>query len=151
MRKAIVSLLITICTAAPSQEAFAANLTVGDLPSELCGESYWYRRQLPLVGYKNGEQLVAGGDGTCVLRVSEAARILVNGKQVVLPRRTERNGKIIYESADRKTRISLVTTDIETTCVPDEDKCCGDYTFGTLTVVSGSQKAILYVVSYEGG
>lgn len=152
MRASIASLLCAICTSTLSPQAFAGNLAVGDLPYEQCGgQGYWYRRHPPLVGYAKGERLGAGGDGTCVLGFPDVANILVDGRQIALPKRTGKNGKITYESADRKTKVILVITSSETTCVPGEDKCCGDYTFGTLTVVRGSQKAVLYVVSYEGG
>lgn len=151
----IATTFLVSCISAIEPQALASDFAVGDLSYEDCAGSedyqeYWYRRKPPLVGYRNGERLSAGGDGTCVLGFARGAAIKVNGERVSLTRYSE-NGKVIYESADGATRVVLEVTGQETTCAPEGESCCGDYTFATLSVFHGEQQTILYVVSYVGG
>jgi len=45
----------------------------------------------------------------------------------------------------------VTVTKSGTTCVPNEDKCCGDYLYGTLTVKHMGKSARIRVANYVGG
>ena len=145
--------------------SFAGTLTVNDLSGDDCSfvdeESqvetmgYW-RRHPPFVGYRKGETLLAGGDGTCVLGFPASkdgrALISVNGKKLaVYPFQDALASTTRYKSKDGKALVELKTTGTESTCELGADTCCGDYTFVTMTVHLNGMKSSVRAVTYNGG
>ena len=162
--KLLVAAVFTVLFCMPTQSD-AQTLVVGDLSGEDC--SYfdektqsdsvsYYRRQPPFVGYLKGERLLAGGDGTGVLGLSKSSDsrrlTLIDGEKVpvYLAERGDGKGEV-FVSRERTLKIERVVTGTESTCEPDADKCCGEYTYATLVVTKGKRKASVRVVSYAGG
>lgn len=144
-----------------SSASIAGNLTIDNLRGEDCSYfdeqtetesiSYW-RRYPPFVGFRKGEKLLAGGDGTCVLGFPKSkdgrALISVNGKKITVFSVGDDSG---FKSADGSTFVELKVTGTESTCVAGEDKCCGDYTYVTITVHLGGKKSQVRAATYSGG
>jgi len=141
-------------------------VAVGSLPRERCldvtaddltpeNQRYWYLRTPPYVGFAKGERTEAGGDGTCVVgfprKGSTDAVALVNGAIVELAEAASSPLKhATYRSADGKTLVSVRITGGESTCRPNADACCGDYTYATITIRSGGKSTTLRAASYSG-
>lgn len=141
--------------------AKAETLTIGKLSSEYCEDAkadlftdqrYWFPRVPPYVGYAKGEQTSAGGDGTCYLGFpkakSKAAVIMLNGEIIKVS--PNKQGST-FKSADGNIEVQIKITGFESTCEPDADKCCGDYTYATITVIRGKIKASVKAAQYSGG
>lgn len=159
--KKLAAAVFFIVMSAPA--SYAAPLVIGDLKGGDCSfvdkqsESevvgYW-RRRPPFVGYHKGEQLFAGGDGTCVLGFprsnDERALVLVNGLKIPVFFTAEREDTRVYVSRDGSVKVELTITGTESTCNPDEDNCCGEYTYVTITVRSGKRNSSVRAATYVG-
>ncbi len=146
--------------------ARAAPPGVGDLSGDDCSHveepsgrevmGYWRRYQLA-DGGRRREKLLAGGDGTCVLGfpASEDGRglVFVDGRKVPVHKtRPAAVGAEAYVSRDGAVRVAVRPTGTKSTCMPDVDKCCGDYTFVTIRItVLGRGTTAVKAVTYEGG
>ena len=159
----LVFLLLTVGSAQ------AQPISIGKLSSENCydpdpkvessseNQRYWFPRVPPYVGYSKGERTTAGGDGTCYLGFpkvdSNSALVMVNEKIItVFPDvSNKQNGLTIFKSRDEKTVVELKVTGGASTCEPDADKCCGNYTYATITITNGSKKSSVMAAQYSGG
>jgi hypothetical protein len=145
--------------------SIAGTLTIDNLEGEDCSFvdeqsqnetiGYW-RRHPPFVGYHKGEKLLAGGDGTCVLGFPKSkdhrALISMNGKKVaVYPVGDALTSATRFKSRDGLIQVELKMTGTESTCAPNADMCCGDYTFVTISVSLAGQKSFVRAVTYAGG
>ena len=156
MQKIFVAVLLLLSI--PSH-SYADSLQVGDLSNEYCSlndsQDYWYRRVPPYVGYSKGERTTAGGDGTCVLGFpkggDKSGYVLVSDKIIEVFPVTSKGKDRVYSSKDRQTRVQISITGNETTCEPDADKCCGDYTYAKISVEHGGKNITVKAVSYSGG
>lgn len=137
----------------------AETLEIRNLPEEYCSKNgsqhYWYRRIPPYVGLLKGEDLGAGGDGTCVLGFpesnSKSGYVAVNNKIIKVFQAASGKNERIYLSKNQQTQVQLSITGTETTCNPDEDKCCGDYTYAKVKIKQNGQSVDIRAVSYVGG
>lgn len=118
---------------------------------------YWYPRVPPLVGYAKGERTSAGGDGTCILGFSldgsKSAVMRIDGKTVHLKPVRSNKAKVIesYASKGNTLTVEVKVTGYASTCVPGEDKCCGDYTYAVISVSRNGLTAKAHVARYSGG
>lgn len=156
-RSGNLSLLLAIAVSlglTGSHAAAGERLRIGLLPYESCldasvnddmverNQRYWYP----------GSSRAVGGEGGCYLGFPSArdawAEILINDDIVrVFP--SSSYGR--YRSKDGRTLVEIRVTKSGTTCVPNDDKCCGDYLRGTLTVKSMGKSARVRVANYVGG
>lgn len=149
-----------------SSSCFAADRSsnspvIGALPYEQCtsgdDQRYWFPRIPPFVGYTKGERTTAGGDGTCYLgfpnESSKSAVMLIDNQIVKLnPIRSDKR-KVIeaYSSKDSNIVVEVWVTGYASTCVPSEDKCCGDYTYAQIVVTKGGTSSSIRAARYTGG
>ena len=134
---------------------------IGSLSNEQCtsgdDQRYWFPRVPPFVGYSKGEETTAGGDGTCYLgfpkEKSKSAVMLVDGQIVKLTPVRSGKPKVIeaYASKDFSVLVEVQATGYASTCVPSEDRCCGDYTYAVITVMKGKEKSSVKAARYSGG
>ena len=119
-------------------------------------QRYWFARVPPFVGFRRGERTTAGGDGTCFVGFpngsSPMARILVDGEFIDLLPDTKANRPTnqTFLSADRRIRLQVTQVGTETTCVPAEEKSCGDYTYASITLTTPSRKSSVKAARYVG-
>ena len=163
-----VSIIFSFFMAFLGATAHAAELGLGQLPYEQCvdtslqndqvGENqrFWFPRVPPYVGYSKGEQTAAGGDGTCYVGFpsgkKKSALVLVDGSIVEVFPTTSSQKKISrYRSRDRTTTIEIRITGGDSTCEPNADKCCGDYTYATITVKKNGKTKSVKAATYSGG
>lgn len=142
-------------------------ISVGLLQGEACydaapeadstpeNQRYWYKRHAPYLGYRGGEQLLAGGDGTCVVGfpgfADSTAQMLVNGQVVrLVPEGPEIDGHQVFQASDQRLRVEIEVTGTETTCEPQGESCCGDYIFATITVSNANESVAIMAVRYSG-
>ena len=165
----IFSVALGFSTISKAEEVSAQNLSIGKLSSEYCtdhdqaqefsseNQRYWYPRIPPYVGYSQGERTTAGGDGTCYLGYpkaeSDSAVVMINSKIIEVTVTESTKGKAIelFKSKDGEVTIELTVIGNESTCVPDADTCCGDYTYATITVIQNNKKTTVNAAKYEGG
>lgn len=143
------------------KNAHAEPLKIGNLSSEYCLEDeegfFWSQRTPPLVGYAKGEELYAGGDdNACVFGQVDArdgsAFMSINGRIVELIQEPEKEENVFsYFSKNKNIHVEVSITGSETTCEPNADKCCGDYTFSTIKISAGKSSKTIYAYSYSGG
>lgn len=146
-------------------------LLLGKLPNKQCidmvlqakdefaseNQRYWFARVPPYVGVKNGEPLMAGGDGTCYVGFpkasSDSAVVIVNGRviNVIVQTPSKEEAVTTYKSKDGHTVVVVRVTGAESTCDPGGEKCCGDYTYATITVSQGNKSVSVKAARYEGG
>lgn len=168
--------VLRVCLAAlltclvPTAYAEDDELELERLPNEQCidtilqardelateNQRYWFARVPPYVGYKKGERTTAGGDGTCYLGFpnakSKSAVILVDGQVVQIVPQSQATERTVtkYKSKDGLTSVEVKVTGRESTCVPDEGKCCGEYTYATIKVIQGKRSTSVRAARYEG-
>ena len=136
----------------------ADELRAGNLPTEYCSQddsqNYWYLRTPPYVGFSKGEQTHAGSD-SCVLGFpkndSKSGYVYVNKKIIKVFPVTSGEKDKLYLSKDKKTLVQLSITGGDTTCEPDGESCCGDYTYSKIKIEQNKRSVILQAVKYEGG
>ena len=148
--------------------ARAAPLEIGKLPYEQCvdvalqsdqaeeNQRYWFSRVAPYVGYSKGEATTAGGDGTCYLgfpsTTKKSALVLVGGTVIEVFPIASSNKKVSkYRSNDHFTIVEVRITGGDSTCEPDAEKCCGDYTYATITVKKNGATKSVKAANYTGG
>lgn len=156
MASKIKSLSIALMFLAGGTTAASAESIVGDLDASYCegefsSQEFWYRRDPPLLGYGRGEALLAGGVGSCVVGFAKGPHIALNGRALSLVHRKARRSGEVLTSSDGNVRVYIRETGHDSSCVAGEDKCCGEYTYATVTVHSGGHKETIHVVRYEGG
>ena len=127
-----------------------------DSESEL-NQRFWFARIPPYIGYSKGERTTAGGDGTCYLgypkEKSDVAVVKINGKIVEVTVTESTKGKATEEfrSKDGKIIIELTIIGNDSTCSPDSESCCGEYTYATITAIYDNKKSTVNAAKYEGG
>jgi hypothetical protein len=150
-----------------SATAHAAELNLGKLPYEKCvdtslqddlaeeNQRFWFSRVPPYVGYSKGERTTAGGDGTCYVGFPRAKRksalVVIDDSIVeVFPTAGSQKKMSRYSSNDRNTIVEIHITGGDTTCEPNADKCCGDYTYATITVKKNGKTKSVKAANYSG-
>ena len=150
-----------------AQQGSASSLNVDLLSEDDCydnsiedvfipeNQRYWYKRNAPYLGYKHGEELLAGGDGTCIIgfpKISEeTALISINGKKIKLfPEPSNNISSQKLSSKNGALQIEVVETGGDTTCEPQGEKCCGDYTYATIIVSTQKKTIKIKAVNYSG-
>lgn len=145
--------------------AIGQSLTIGLLNSVEghCGDiaggenqRYWYPRVPPYVGFGKGERTTAGGDGTCYIGFPDTeklkALIRIDGHIVELrPTRYRANATSRFQSENGKTVVVIRVRGASSTCSPNDDKCCGGYTYADITVQQGKSSATVKAARYVGG
>ena len=146
----------------------AAAFEIGKLPYESCvdislqndqadeNQRYWFSRTPPYVGYAKGEKTTAGGDGTCYLGFPSAkkksALVLVGGSVIeVFPAASVDKNVSIFKSKDHNTIVEIRITGGDSTCEPSDDKCCGDYTYATISIKKNGISKSVKAANYSGG
>lgn len=122
----------------------------------LGGQRYWYDRIPPFVGFSNGEQTHAGGDGTCIIGFPDpdktSALISVNeNKTPLILVTTENNSLMKYESADHTIKVEIHITGSDSTCSDDIGGCCGIYTYALIKVFYLNEVVEINAARYVGG
>jgi hypothetical protein len=165
-----LSMIVAACIAAAAHADQVGGPRFRALPNEECidlvlqlkeelatqNQRYWYARVPPYVGFRRGERLMAGGNGTCYLGFpnaqSDIAHASIDGKVVQLVPQVSAapDGSNTYKSKDGSVTVDVKVTGQETTCVPNEDKCCGDYTYATISVSRGGRSTSVKAVRYGG-
>jgi len=120
-------------------------------------QRYWYPRAPPFIGFKKGERLGAGGDGTCLIGFPKAtvnaARVSIDGQVVDLAPDTLQSvphSKQIYTSEDRSIRLVITETGTESTCERGGESCCGIYTYATISLTRSGKTVSVKAVRYVG-
>ena len=148
--------------------AQAAGLEIGKLPYEKCvdvlqpndhaeeNQRYWFSRVPPYVGYSKGEKTTAGGDGTCYLGFPSAkkksAHVLAGNSVIeIFPVKSSIKNVLLFSSKDHRTMIEIRITGYDSTCEPEAEKCCGDYTYATITLKNKGATQSVKAVNYRGG
>jgi hypothetical protein len=150
--------------------AFAQSIRLSPMSMEHCidealmhedesdprNQRYWFPRVPPLVGYNKGERTTAGGDGTCFvgfpLAASNSARVNVNGKliDVTVDAHSTQGNVQIYRSRANRVILTVTKTSSETTCDPNLEKSCGDYTYATIKLQQAGRTTFVKGARYVG-
>jgi hypothetical protein len=154
MQKFISILLVLLGSAGWTNIAIAAERSLSNLPSKYCQD---YNATISFAG---------SDDYTCFL-VFEPANdtpngtifeyeftVLLKGNLVHFYRAGPRfpsNGKHIFESKDKKIRISFSTKVVSDSCVEGEDKCCGANEKGQLILETPRGIEKYKIQFYRGG
>ncbi len=167
MKAMIVSAALALVAHGPS---FAQTLVVDKLPSEYCsGDTQ--NGVLRASGYTD----TADTESACILEFAadkqgtayeSEAVVSVNGKLVKIfrtqyveargshqdstPTLGERRWYVFY-STDKKTKVSLFSRVIDSSCSVNTDSCCGDSYKGTLTIERKGKRVIEAISYYRGG
>ncbi|MDO5687450.1 MAG: hypothetical protein Q4G42_08770 [Neisseria sp.] len=148
--------------------AYADELDFGKLPYEKCidtslqddfaqeNQRFWFPRNLPYIGYTDGEQTPAGGDGSCYLGFpnahKESALVFVDDAMVeVFPMTHSQQNVSQYRSGDRSIIVEIRITGQDTSCGSDVETCCGEYTYATITVKKNGKTKSVTAANYNGG
>ena len=156
-RSSLSLLLISLCG-----PTLAGGLTVGDLPSDYCGDDD-----------TNLAITRAVSDGGCVLKFSGHANdpeteadIFLDGSVIkiirasrsTIPGNKNKNQPSLgnrerwtFYSLDKSTKVTLISEVINTSCEVNSESCCGDNYDGKLTVERGADRATISVTYYRGG
>jgi hypothetical protein len=158
-KKLLVSIVTMFyLTATEAQPTAAESITIGLLPYEKCidvslqddgdekNQRHWDSRS----------SLVVGWDSTCYLGFPSAknkwAEVLINNVIVrVYPSSSTRSRISRFSSRDQQTIVEVKVIKSGTSCAPNEDKCCGNYSYGILTVKHMGKTATRSVANYVGG
>jgi hypothetical protein len=154
----VIKKLVVIFLIISSSALYANEFRTGNLPSEYCSQddsqNYWYLRTPPYIGYSKGERTNAGSD-TCVLgfpkKDSKVGYVVVDRKIIKVFPATSSKRENIYLSKDKNTQVHLSITGGDTTCSPNSESCCGEYTYATIKIQQNNQSVIYKAVMYEGG
>ena len=146
----------------------ANSLEIAKLPYEKCvdvspqndqaeeNQRYWFSRIPSYVWYSKGEKTTAGGDGTCYLgfpsATKKSALVLVNSTIIeVFPIAISNKKVSKYRSSDHSTIVEVRISGGDSTCEPDAEKCCGDYTYATISVKKNGVTKSVKAANYTGG
>ena len=170
MKKILVLLFLIVSF---SINVYAADsLNIGFLPESGCydgqaevqnkpnateaNQRYWYLRTPPFVGYSKGEQTHAGDTTQCVVGYQKhnqkTAVIMLNKKLIeIYPVKISSVKSQVFHSKNNKLTVEILETGKESTCAPDGESCCGQYTYATAIIRYAGKTKRLNVVKYEGG
>jgi hypothetical protein len=119
-------------------------------------QRYWYLRTPPYVGYSKGEQTHAGDVTQCVVGYpkynQKTVVIMLNKKMIeIYPAKISSVKSQVFYSKNNKFIVEILETGKESTCAPDGESCCGQYTYATAIIRYAVKTKRLNVVKYEGG
>lgn len=148
MHPALARLLLLLCCLLTGP-ALAGAPRIGELDFADCAgpdgdaQSFWSR----VAG--EGQAPPAG----CVLGTTGSkALLLLDGARVELQwQAADADRSLWLRSDDGKVEVELQVTATESSCVPGEDKCCGEWTRAQLVLIRPQGVAPVSVENYQGG